>query len=214
MAARKGALKEIGEQRAAFAVAFASIFILTFVFLSGVGATPNPIHPDVINEPAIANTVAIRQMASTTPENPVRVVAKDIGLNVSVSNPISTDITVLDDALLTGAVRYPTSALLGVDGTVLMFGHSSYLPIVHNQAYKTFDGIQNLKPGQIISVYSAGTKYDYSVIQVKIADATQDSVDLSPIGKHLTLVTCDSFATKSNRFVVTSDFVAAYALAQ
>lgn len=214
MAARKGALQEIGEQRTAFAVAFASLFILSFIFLSGVGATPDPIHPAVIDEPAIANSVAIAQTASTTPEAPVRVVAKDIGLNVSVSNPTSVDINVLDDALLQGSVHYPTSAELGVDGTVLLFGHSSYLPIVHNQVYKTFDGIQNLKPGQIVSVYSADREYDYSVVQVKVADATQDSVELNPIGKHLTLVTCDSFATKTNRFIVTADFVAAYALAQ
>lgn len=212
--AKKGALKEIGEQRAAFAVAFLSIFILAFVFLSGVGATPDPIHPDVISEPAIANAVTLPATASSTPEAPVRIVAKDINLDVTVSNPASADIEVLDDALLTGAVRYPTSAFLGVDGTVLLFGHSSYLPIVHNQAYKTFDGIQNLKAGQIIRVYSADTEYDYSVVQVKVADATQDSVELNPVGKHLTLVTCDSFATKSNRFIVTADFVGAYALVQ
>ena len=96
---------------------------------------------------------------------------------------------------------------------MLLFGHSSYLPIVHNQVYKTFDGIQNLKPGQIVSVYSSDMRYDYSVVQVKVADATQDSVELDPTGKHLTLVTCDSFATKSNRFIVTADFVGAYTLA-
>jgi LPXTG-site transpeptidase (sortase) family protein len=214
MAARKGALKEIGEQRAAFVVAFLSIFILSLFFLSRVGATPDPIHPAVIDEPQIANPVVVNQAPTSTPEQPVRVIAKDINLDVTVSNPTSVDVNVLDNALLGGAVRYPTSALLGVDGTVLLFGHSSYLPIVHNQAYKTFDGVQNLKPGQIVSVYSADMRYDYSVVQVKVADATQDSVELNPVGKHLTLVTCDSFATKSNRFIVTADFVGAYTLAQ
>ena len=211
--AKKGAIKEVGEHRAAFAVAFVLIFVVLLAFLSKVGATPDPIHPSVYDAPAIADAVTLSPSASTTPEAPIRVVAKDINLNVSVANPTSVDIDVLDNALLSGAVHYPTSAPLGVDGTVLLFGHSSYLPIVHNQVYKTFDGIQNLKPGQIVSVYSSDMRYDYSVVQVKVADATQDSVELDPTGKHLTLVTCDSFATKSNRFIVTADFVGAYTLA-
>jgi sortase (surface protein transpeptidase) len=42
-----------------------------------------------------------------------------------VVNPSSTDIDVLDQDLTLGAVHYPTSAQLGVNGTVLIFGHSS-----------------------------------------------------------------------------------------
>lgn len=206
--ARKGAIKEIGERRGAFAFAFIAVFVLTFVFLSSVGATPDPIHPQVIDEP----TIRAQETPTTAsaPQMPVRVVAKDISLDAAVANPASTDIEVLDSALLKGAVRYPTSAQLGVDGTVLLFGHSSYLPIVHNQAYKSFDGIQDLKTGEIIHVYSADTDYQYSVVGVKVADATEDSIELNPQGKHLTLVTCDSFAKKTNRFIVTADFVGAY----
>ena len=61
----------------------------------------------------------------------------------------------LDDALTQGAVHYPTSAPLGIDGTVLLFGHSSYLPVIIHQYYKTFDGIQDLKDGETVSVYSS-----------------------------------------------------------
>jgi LPXTG-site transpeptidase (sortase) family protein len=151
-------------------------------------------------------------VTTAAPDAPVRIMAKTIGMNVSVSNPTSSDVDVLDTALLKGAVRYPTSALLGVDGTVLLFGHSSYLPIVHNQNYKAFDGIQNLKVGETISVYSATREYRYSVVSVKLADATQDVVQLPATGKHLILVTCDSFTKKTNRFVVTADFVGTYSL--
>ena len=101
----------------------------------------------------------------------------------------------------------------GQEGTVLLFGHSSYLPIVHNQSYKAFDGIQNLKTGDIISVFSNNHEYRYSVVGVKLADASQDVIELPQTGKHLTLVTCDSFASKSNRFVVTADLVGTYTLA-
>ncbi len=207
---RKGVIKEIGERRGAFAFAFVSIFLVAFLFLASVGATPEPLHPSVVGG-ATAQTPASGN-AMQAPEAPVRVVAKDIALDATVSNPASTELKVLDRALLGGAVRYPTSALLGVDGTVLLFGHSSYLPIVHNQAFKTFDGIQDLKTGQIVSVYSNNVEYRYSVVQVKVADATQDVIELKNTGRHLILVTCDSFASKSNRFIVTADFVGTYAL--
>ena len=54
-------------------------------------------------------------------EAPVRVAAGDIRLDAAVANPTSTNVEVLDQALLKGAVRYPTSAELGVNGTVLIF---------------------------------------------------------------------------------------------
>ena len=204
----RGAIHEIAEHPVAFATVFFAFFCATLVFLAAVDALPNPVSSGVSGGTNPGNEISVSQ-----PESPLRIVAKDIAMDVPVENPASTDVDVLDEALKHGAVRYPTSALLGVDGTVLVFGHSSYLPIVYNQYYKTFDGIQNLKPGQMVSVYSGTTEYRYSVTGVRIADATQDVVDLSGVGKHLTLVTCDSFADKTNRFVVTADFVGAYSLA-
>jgi LPXTG-site transpeptidase (sortase) family protein len=95
---------------------------------------------------------------------------------------------------------------------VLLFGHSSYLPVIHNQAYKAFKGIQNLKDGEIIKVYSATTEYRYAVESVSVADANQDVIELSQTGKYLVLVTCDTFSKKSSRFVVVAKFVGAYPL--
>lgn len=196
-----------------FAIAFVAFFFLSVAFLSAVGDTPDPVVSDV-------NAVPVSGGTATTPANPedaVRVVAKDISLDVNVVNPSSTDIDVLDQDLTLGAVHYPTSAQLGVNGTVLIFGHSSYLPVVIHQYYKTFDGIQDLKTGQIVSVYSATTEYRYSVTGVRVADSTDSSDNQIPLpsdAKYLTLVTCDSFAAKSNRFIVTATFVGAYALTQ
>ncbi len=211
--------------RGAFALVFLLVFFVTFGFLSLVGATPDSAGA-VGPAPAKGDFSAAGQRGDATKslsagaaplvalnlQHPVRVVAKEIGLDASVSNPGSTDVALLDHAALSGAVRYPTSASLGEDGTMILFGHSSYLPIVHNQAYKTFDGIQNLKEGSVVSVYSATAEYRYRVVGVEVANATRDVLELKPDGKHLTLVTCDSFATKSNRFVVTADFVGTYSL--
>lgn len=211
---RKGVIVEIAEHPIAFAAAFLAFFFVALFFLSTVGATPDPITQDTSNAVPVSTTAA---EAPANPEDAVRVVAKDISLDVTVVNPTSTDINDLDTALESGAVHYPTSAPLGVNGTVLLFGHSSYLPIVYHQYYKTFDGIQNLKTGEVVSVYSATTEYRYQVTGVRVADSTDDTSNQIPLpsdAKYLTLVTCDSFAAKSNRFIVTSTFVGAYALAQ
>ena len=199
-----GAFSRLG----AFLVTFVLLMLLTVVFLGAV---------DVLPEHSGSNNATSEHSHSVstknTPDMPVRIVAKNIGLDATVVNPTSINTDILDTALTHGAVRYPTSALLGVNGTVLLFGHSSYLPVVYHQYYKTFNAIQNLKPGETISVYSGTREYRYKVRGVRVADATEDVVELSSTGKHLVLVTCDSFAKKTNRFVVTAVFVGTYSLA-
>ena len=184
-------------------MAFALIFVVTYAFLAIVGATPDPLVSEESSDTPVAQTPENKQ-------TPVRIVARSIGLDQRIVNPSSTDVDVLDQALENGAVRYPTSALLGENGTVALFGHSSYLPVVYHQYYKTFNGIQNLQPGQVVSVYSSDTEYRYSVANVRIADANEDVVELPTDAKYLALWTCDSFAKKTNRFVVTANFVGAY----
>jgi LPXTG-site transpeptidase (sortase) family protein len=196
----------MAKQSASFALTFVALFALTFTFLAMVDALPEPL-PQNPSEQTPARTSDV-----LTPEQPIRIVAKSIGMDNTVLNPTSTDVEVLDSALLNGTVRYPQSALLGVDGTVLIFGHSSYLPIVRNQNYKAFNGIQRLKVGATVSVYSGTAEYRYTVTSVRLANATEDVVELPSDGKYLTLVTCDSFGKKSARFVVTAEFAGAYAL--
>lgn len=206
----------MAKQSFTFAITFVALFALSFVFLAWVDALPNAVTDGVTSSSDDTAQVATQQPAQAQglqiAETPVRIEAKSIGLNKDVFNPDSTDVEVLDAALLKGTVRYPQSALLGTDGTVLIFGHSSYLPIVRNQNYKAFNGIQNLKVGETISVYSATAEYRYTVSSVRMANAKEDVVELPATGKFLTLVTCDSFGTKSDRFVVTASFEGAYAL--
>lgn len=194
-----------------FAFTFLALFALTLAFLAAVDALPDSTGQS--GAPAQDTNVAQDAAAlPSMPEQPVRVTARKINLDASVSNPATTSVDVLDNALLKGAVRYPTSAVLGEEGTVLIFGHSSYLPVVHNQNYKAFDGIQNLKPGDTVSVYSGTLEYRYAVTGVRLANATEDVVELPQSGRHLVLVTCNSFATKSDRFIVNADFAGAYAM--
>lgn len=192
----------------AFALTFIVLFGITYLFLGVVDALPNP--PGEVTSQTPSDTP--QDIAQGTQELPVRVVVKDAGIDSRVVNPTNTDLDTLNAAVDEAAMRWPTSGVLGTDGTVALFGHSSHLPIVHNQVYKTFNGIENLKKGQMVSVYSTTTEYRYSVVGVRLASATEDVVELPADGKHLALITCDNFGSKSDRYVVTADFVGAYAL--
>lgn len=146
-------------------------------------------------------------------ELPTEIDIPAIGLAATIANPTTTEIEVLDRNLLKGAVRYPTSAKLGETGNVVLFGHSSYLPIVGNPAYKTFNGIQKLVAGDTITVYAPDAAYTYRVRTVAKENAASGAgIALATTGRVLTLSTCNSFGTKTDRFVVTADFVESHSL--
>src|SRR3989344_665620 len=87
----------------------------------------NPTTPEV--EPVITAPRAL----------PERIAISSIGLDLPVQNPITRDINALDTLLQKGPARYVDSARLGEKGNVIIFGHSSRLPVVHNQMYKAFN---------------------------------------------------------------------------
>lgn len=189
---------------------FALVFIATVVVLGQLDLLPSASAVQ-----AAAPTVVINAQVSTpapVAELPLKIEIPKIALVATIANPTTTDVAVLDDALLKGAVRYPTSAKLGEVGNVVLFGHSSYLPVVLNQAYKTFNGIQKLVAGDIITVSSAGTAYTYQVRSFAKESATNAGIELAVTGRVLTLSTCNSFGEKSDRFVVTADFVESHSI--
>jgi sortase A len=208
MQQNRGVIGNIAQRPGAYLITFVMLFAMTVGFMAAVDALP---EAPLGSAPAAPEPVPAEPSAPLAAEAPVRVVATAISMDVSVENPNTTDIGVLDDALLRGAVRWPESAMLGVEGTVFLFGHSSYLPVVYNRAYKAFNKIQDLKTGDTISVYSATTEYRYAVRSVRLADASEDVIELPQTGRQLILVTCDSFGRKTSRFVVTAELVGAFA---
>lgn len=201
--------KETYSRKWSFLVLSLLVFAVSVYSLARLDLLPDPIKAPAVtlaSTPVLASSTPIAQVAVT--EEPIKIEIPSIALSATIANPISTTISILDEALLKGAVRYPTSAKLNQDGNVVLFGHSSYLPIVNNLAYKTFDGIQKLKVGDTITVYSSDTAYVYAVESVAKMNADSgDGIPLQVQGRKLTLATCNSFATKSDRFVVTAHFV-------
>lgn len=184
--------------------------LVSVIVLGNLDLLPNPPKP----KPAVAAPVRVATSTSAVPQTPtgkaelpVKIAIPAISLAVNVLNPVKTDIASLDNALLSGAVRYPGSAKLNEFGNVVVFGHSSYLPVVHNPAYKAFNEIQKLKEGDAVIVYSSAAAYTYKVRSVSKEDAKSAAIPLAVTGKVLTLATCNSFGAASDRFVVVADLV-------
>lgn len=133
---------------------------------------------------------------------PSRIVIPSVGIDSVIIQPKSPTISILDSALEQGAVYYPGSGFIE-KGTMFIFGHNSGLPVVVNQAYKTFTNLEKSKIGDEIHIYDRnGKKYTYEVERVYQANAETAFIDLSRSGRRLTISTCNSFGAKSDRWVV------------
>lgn len=190
---------------------FIIIFIIGFILLYTAGFVPETIKTEegdslrTLWDKAQKNeTNNQRQKA----ESPSRIVIESIGVDSIITNPQTTNIATLDEYLKQGAVRYPGSGLLG-EGNMFIFGHSTGLAVVRNQAYKAFNGLKNLKVGDVIKVYggSENKVYIYKVNSVKLVDKDQTLVKFDDNKDMLTLSTCNTFGQKEERHVVEADFV-------
>ena len=150
--------------------------------------------------------VVVENSFATLPE---RIVIPEIDLDLPVQNIESRDIGVLYENLKNGPIRYVDSARLGEEGNVLIFGHSSRVPVVKNRMYKAFNRISELERGDLITVSGGGRGYLYSVVSVERMDVEDPTsvISLGNVGKRLTLVTCDTLTGETARFVLEADFV-------
>jgi LPXTG-site transpeptidase (sortase) family protein len=223
-------IERVMARKWAFLAAFFVIFTLTYAFFAVIDFLPEPVKttPDKVNvnaataltAPAVTTTPAPAPTMAPTPAPvvnkpvttstmqtasaalPKSMTIDALGRTLTILNPASRSVSSLDTALLSGVARHPDSATLGEDGNIFILGHSSYLPVVHNKNYQAFNGIQNLKYGDIIRVDSTTTEYIYRVEKVYKAKASALVIPVSGTGKHLTLATCNSFATSDDRFIV------------
>ncbi len=201
-------IRSTGAKKLTFFVLAFVVFGGTVGVLSSLDLLPNSVPGAAPMDSGPSQTKVQGAESMVLPE---KIEIPKLKLSATVANPTTSDPEILDKDLMYGAVRYPSSGTLGAEGkNVVLFGHSSYLPVVRNQAYKTFDGIQTLSRGDQILVTGAGKTYVYEVETVASANAQVDGVPLTVTGNKLTLVTCDSFKTKSDRYVVIAHLVEWY----
>ncbi len=219
------------QQKPPFAVFLAAtviLFVLTLSVADSLGLVPDYIDGTqgehlAYNE-SIEESVAVSQLPELGEEivtpaqvaqaplataKPTTIIIPSIGMNLPVQNPVTRDLTALDTLLQNGPARYVDSAKLGQKGNVIIFAHSSNLPVVKNQMYKAFNRVPELTQGDSITIVGDdGQKYLYSVTSVRKADVSDAVIDLSPrVGTKLTLVTCDTLTGKSARFILEADFI-------
>lgn len=191
-------------------------------FLSGVinkinGGLRPKVNDSETEEAVGAMRVVIPETATSTTVEPtdplpVSITIPALDRTVVVHNPTSSSVAVLDEALLSGVVRHPDSADFSEEGNIFILGHSSYLPNVFNKSFQAFNGIQELTWGDTIEVSSSDTVYTYQVERVTKAKASEVVVPFTPGEARLTLATCNSFATKDDRFIVEAKLIATKSL--
>lgn len=156
-------------------------------------------------------TVTTNTLAVAIEPLPISIIFDTLGdKEVSISNPESSTVATLDAGLLSGVVRHPNSADFKNTGTIFLLGHSSYLPVVHNKNYQAFNGIQKLVWGDTIRLRSKDTEYVYAVDRVYQAKAAAAEVAIEKGTAKLILATCNSFATKDDRFIVEASLVSSH----
>ncbi len=179
---------------------FAVIAVLSYAGTLSYGQN-TPRANDSSKDRILVETVSPRSY-----QYPSRIIIGKIGVDSVINNPRSAEISILDEELKKGAVRYPGSALLGENANILLFGHSTGYKVVRNEAYKTFNKINELATGDLIGVNSDTHAYVYKVREVKKVNAEEALVKFETGRKVLTLSTCNTFGRKQERFVVTADF--------
>lgn len=198
-------------ERAPARVYLAATLVIFFLSLSAadsVGFVPSYVDGTASNTVSLSDLPELGEEIAVRGILPERISIPVIDLDLPVQNTNSRDVAVLDEALHVGPVRYVDSALLGTPGNMLVFAHSSNLPLVHNQMFKAFNRISELNVGDLITVSGEGEQYLYSVTSVRQTDASEEVIDLSTShGTKLTLSTCDTLTSKSSRWVVEADFV-------
>ncbi len=143
---------------------------------------------------------------------PVAIIFDTLDREVRILNPDSSSVEALDQALLSGVVRYPGSGDFVNKGTIFLLGHSSYLPNVINKNFQAFNGIQKLVWGDTIRLRSTDTEYVYRVDRVYQTKAAGAEIKIETGKDKLTLATCNSFGTKDDRFVVEATLINTRAL--
>ena len=180
-----------------FCILFLSIVVLFFF---------NAVPTELELSPSVSPGKGIPVKDNLKAILPNHIKIPKIGVDVSVSNPESDSIDILDEYLKKGSVHYPGSGSLA-GGNMFLFAHSTGFKVVQNQAYKAFNNLKNLSAGDSVFVSGEDGKiYVYKVSTVKLATDKDVLVTFDRKDRMITLSTCNTFGQKAERYVVEAYF--------
>jgi LPXTG-site transpeptidase (sortase) family protein len=176
------------------------VIIFLFGFFNEVVIAPF-IQPSRVS----ASTPLIVTGQSVAPSNEPQVIIPKINAQIPVvygQTSINEDI--IENALESGVVHYPTTVLPGQNGNAAFFGHSSN-NIFNKGKYKfAFVMLRHLVEGDTFYLTYQGKVYAYKVISRRVVDPSEVGV-LGPVPGQTataTLITCDPPGTSLKRLVV------------
>lgn len=216
---KKDLFTAIWDQKVEFLLVFFGVMTLTYGILFSLDFIPEPIEEVVEEQMATPEKDKVITKIETVGEpevllpldvTPNRIFIDKLDKEITVLNPAGRSIAVLDEALLDGVVRHPDSADFENEGTMFLFGHSSYLPNVINKNFQAFNGIQELTWGDRIRVQSENMEYVYRVEKVYQVKASDAEVEIERGVAKLTLATCNTFGSKDDRYIVESKLIDSY----
>lgn len=202
-----------------------AIFLVVHILLSYAGLVPSEVSE--FNQRAIEKVSNFHRISYRRPPEPVlpraelsaeeaekavgeipnRIRIGKIGVDAPISSPEEASIETLDAALSEGVVHYPGSGGVGGSRRMFLFGHSSRLPVVQNEAFRSFNGLDQLVVGDEITILTDGEQQTYRVTSVEVVDKDEALVSFVAGEGKLTLSTCTTFGAKENRVVVEAELV-------
>lgn len=201
------------EERIVFFFVCMGIIAITYGILYLVDFLPEKPTSQVVEDQREIVEESPASVVAAVDPLPIKIIFDTLdNKEVTILNPETDSIAALDTALLSGVVRHPGSADFKNTGTILILGHSSYLPVVRNKNFQAFNGIQKLVWGDTIRLHSNDTEYVYSVDRVYEAKASDAEIAIAKGVAKLTLATCDSFGSKDDRFVVEATLIDSHPL--
>ncbi len=149
------------------------------------------------------------ELEVTPPDTRVNIprISKNVPIvRVSTEKLIQRDWEALEneiqDALRSGVVHFPGTALPGQDGNVVITGHSSYFPWDPGRFKDVFALLHQVSIGDQIEVYHNQQKYNYVVYDKKVVKPDQVEVLTQKGDDRLTLITCTPVGTNINRLII------------
>lgn len=156
------------------------LIALTIASVAGVNRMSRPMIPATVNKPLITSN-----QSSLTLHIPKIKVTAPIVLEVDGFNE-----PVYLQALESGVAHFAGSGLPGQGKRIFLFGHSGYLRLKPGEYKTIFVQLDQLEPGDLITIENNQTSYQYQVITNRVVKADDLSV-LNNTGEELlTLMTC------------------------
>ncbi len=109
-------------------------------------------------------------------------------------------------ALSRGVAHAAGTYLPGMNGSVTLFAHSTDIAADVERFNAVFYKLDELNPGDLITIWYLGKKYDYQVTKTRVTPPDDVSVFQPQSGQEkLYLVTCTPRGTTKNRLIVEAD---------